>query len=364
MPEDCHWHALPASEVLRLLDASATGLSRAGAAARLERCGPNLLPTKPPPGILEVGLRQLKSPLIYVLLAAAVAAIALGDLGDAGFIGLILLINSGLGGWQEWHAEQQSQGLQRLLLIRATVLRDGDLVELDSAEVVPGDVVALESGRRVPADLRLLDAHGLEVEEALLTGESLAVLKDACWTGDDDAGPADCRNMAFAGTTIAHGRGHGVVVATGARTTVGRLAISIAAAGAGKPPLVERMERFSRVIAVAVLSAAVFIGALRYWCMTRASARCSCSVWPWQCRRSRKACRSPSPSHSRLPRAGWPRRGAIVRRLPAVEGLGSCTLVASDKTGTLTCNELTGAGGIPARRVPARRYRRRLRAHR
>ena len=182
-PEDRHWHALPASEVLRRLDAPATGLDRAEAAARLERCGPNVLPTKPPPGVLEIGLRQLKSPLIYVLLAAAVAAVALGDLGDAAFIGLVLLINSGVGGWQEWHAEQQSQGLQKLLLIRATALRDGDAVELDSAELVPGDVVALESGRRVPADLRLLDAHSLEIEEALLTGESLAVLKDAAWTG-------------------------------------------------------------------------------------------------------------------------------------------------------------------------------------
>ncbi len=340
-PEDRHWHALPASEVLRLLDASATGLGRAEAAARLERCGPNLLPARPPPGALEIGLRQLKSPLIYVLLAAAVAAVALGDLGDAGFIGLVLLINSGLGGWQEWRAERQSQALQKLLLIRATVLRDGDLVELDSAEVVPGDVVALESGQRVPADLRLINAHGLEIEEALLTGESLAVLKDASWSGDADAGLADSLNMAFAGTTIAHGRAHGVAVATGARTAVGRLAISIAAAGAGKPPLIERMERFSRVIAVAVLSAAVFIGAVAVLVHDASIAM----MFMFGVALAVSAIPEGLPVAITIALAIAARRmaarGAIVRRLPAVEGLGSCTLVASDKTGTLTCNELT-----------------------
>ena len=174
----------------------------------------------------------------------------------------MLLLNSAIGGWQEWRAEQQSQGLQQLLRLRATVLRDGESQEIDGAELVPGDVVALESGQRVAADLRLLDAQGLEIEEALLTGESLPVLKDATWIGVAEAGPADCRNMAFAGTTVARGRGHGVVVATGGSTHVGRLAVSISAPDAGKPPLVERMERFSRVIAVAVLTAAVLIGAV------------------------------------------------------------------------------------------------------
>ena len=221
------------------------------------------------------------------------------------------------------------------------MLRDGDMVELDSAEVVPGDIVALESGQRVPADLRLLDAHGLEVDEALLTGESLAVLKDACWTGHDDAGPADCRNMAFAGTTIAHGRGHGVVVATGARTTVGRLAISIAAAGAGKPPLVERMERFSRVIAVAVLSAAVFIGVVAVLVHDASIGM----MFMFGVALAVSAIPEGLPVAITIALAIAARRmaarGAIVRRLPAVEGLGSCTLIASDKTGTLTCNELT-----------------------
>ena len=335
------WHALPRQAVLEFLSTGKDGLTCAEAIARLERCGPNRLPAKPPPGVLEIALRQLKSPLIYVLLAAAAAATALGDLSDAAFIGVVLLLNSSIGGWQEWRAEQQSQSLQQLLRIRATVLRDGESIEIDGAEVVPGDVLALESGQRVPADLRLLDAQGLEIEEALLTGESLPVLKDAAWIGPAEAGPADCRNMAFAGTTAARGRGHGVVVATGVSTTVGQLAISISASDVGKPPLVERMERFSRVIAVAVLSAAVLIGAVAVL-LHNASV---VEMFMFGVALAVSSIPEGLPVAITIALAIAARRmaarHAIVRRLPAVEGLGSCTLIASDKTGTLTCNELT-----------------------
>jgi magnesium-transporting ATPase (P-type) len=340
-PPAADWHALPRSDVLERLAAGASGLTQAEAAARLQRCGPNTLPVQPPPGAFEIALRQLKSPLIYVLLAAAAAATALGDFTDAAFIGVVLLLNSGIGGWQEWRAELQSQSLQQLLRIRATVLRDGESLEIDGAEVVPGDVVALESGQRVPADLRLLDAQGLEIEEALLTGESLPVLKDAHWTCAAEAGPADCRNMAFAGTSVARGRGHGVVVATGSRTSVGRLAIAISAAEAGKPPLVERMERFSRVIALAVVLAAVFVGAVAVL-LHDASIT---AMFMFGVAMAVSAIPEGLPVAITIALAIAARRmagrNAIVRRLPAVEGLGSCTLIASDKTGTLTCNELT-----------------------
>jgi Ca2+-transporting ATPase len=340
-PEAMDWHALSRGAVLEQLATREDGLTHTEAAARLERCGRNTLPAKPPPGAFEVALRQLKSPLIYVLLAAAAAAAALGDFSDAAFIGVVLLLNSSIGGWQEWRAELQSQGLQQLLRIRATVLRDGESLEIDGAEVVPGDVVALESGQRVPADLRLLDTQGLEVEEALLTGESLPVLKDAGWTCAAAAGPADCRNMAFAGTTVTRGRGHGVVVATGARTSVGRLAIAISAAEAGKPPLVERMERFSRVIAVAVILAAVFVGAVAVL-LHGASV---VTMFMFGVAMAVSAIPEGLPVAITIALAIAARRmagrNAIIRRLPAVEGLGSCTLIASDKTGTLTCNELT-----------------------
>jgi len=317
------------------------GLGSEQARLRLAQHGPNVLPSAPRPGVLEIGLRQLKSPLIYVLLAAAVAALALGDYGDAGFIGVVLLVNSCIGGWQEWHAERQSQALQRMLRVRATVLRDGRLVEVDAEEVVPGDVVALESGQRVPADLRLLEAHSLEIEESLLTGESLPVLKDARWSGPPTAQPAERRNMAFAGSTVTRGRGHGEVVATGLGTVVGRLAVTMTETERGTPPLVERMERFSKAIAVAVLGSVIVLGAIGVLVHGRGVAQ----MFMFGVALAVSAIPEGLPVALTVALAIGARRmasrGAILRRLPAVESLGSCTMVASDKTGTLTCNELT-----------------------
>jgi Ca2+-transporting ATPase len=318
-----------------------SGLSSAEARARLERCGANVLPTQPAPGALRIVLRQLRSPLVYVLLAAAAAAFALGDYRDAGFIGVVLLLNSSIGGWQEWRAERQSQALQRMLRVRATVLRDGRAIEVDAEELVPGDVVALESGQRVAADLRLLDEHGLEIEESLLTGESLPVLKDAHWNGPADTPVGERRNMAFAGSTVTRGRGHGEVVATGARTVIGELAVTMSSTLRGKPPLVARMERFSRVIAVAILGAAILIGLVGVLVHGQSVGQ----MFVFGVALAVSAIPEGLPVALTITLAIAARRmasrGAIVRRLPAVEGLGSCTLIASDKTGTLTCNELT-----------------------
>jgi magnesium-transporting ATPase (P-type) len=323
------------------VDPQRLGLGSEEARRRLAQHGPNVLPSEPRPGVLEIGLRQLKSPLIYVLFAAAVAALALGDFGDAGFIGVVLLVNSCIGGWQEWNAERESQALQRMLRVRATVLRDGRLVEVDAEEVVPGDVVALESGQRVPADLRLLEAHSLEIEESLLTGESLPVLKDARWSGPPTAQPAERRNMAFAGSTVTRGRGHGEVVATGVATVVGGLATTMTETERGTPPLVERMERFSKAIALAVLGSVIVLGAIGVLVHGRSVAQ----MFMFGVALAVSAIPEGLPVALTVALAIGARRmasrGAIVRRLPAVESLGSCTMVASDKTGTLTCNELT-----------------------
>lgn len=340
-PEPADWHALRAGAVLRRLESTEAGLSGTEAAARLARDGRNLLPTQVPPGVLAIGLRQLKSPLIYVLLAAAVVALFLGEVSDTLFIAVVLAINSVVGGWQEWHAEQQRHGLQRMLRISATVLRDGRWLDRDAADIVTGDIVSLESGQRVPADLRLLETRDLEHDESLLTGESLPVAKDAAWVGAPETRQAERRNMAWAGSSVARGRGHGVVVATGATTVVGQLAISITAADTGTPPLVERMERFSRTIAWSVLVAAALIGIVAVLVheasigtMFMSGVALAVSAIP----EGLPVAITVALAVGARRMAG---RGAIVRRLPAVEGLGSCTLIASDKTGTLTCNELT-----------------------
>jgi magnesium-transporting ATPase (P-type) len=323
------------------VDPSRHGLTSAEARERIARYGPNVLPSEPPPRLGAVALRQLRSPLIYVLIAAAAVALALGDVTDAAFIVLVLLVNSALGAWQEWHAEQQSRSLQRLLHVRATVLRDGVTMEIDAEQLVPGDVVALESGQRVPADLELLEVHGLEVDEALLTGESVPVSKSAASHPEPGQSPLERPDRAYAGSTVVRGRAEGEVVATGTRTAVGNVALVMSATEGGKPPLVTRMERFARLIAIVVLAGAVVIGLLGV--ILRGESVATMCVFGVALAVSAIPEGLPVALTVTLAIAArrMAGRGAIVRSLPAVEGLGSCTLIASDKTGTLTCNELT-----------------------
>ncbi len=326
---------------MRRVDSGEGGLSSQQARERLERHGRNVLPHTPPPTLWFILLRQFQSPLIYILAVAAVIALAMGEVIDSGFIAAVLGLNALIGGYQEWKAEQSTRALQQLLKVRASVLRDDELDEIDAELLVPGDVVMLESGNRVPADLRLISAHSLEVDESLLTGESVSVEKDGRWTGPEDAPVSDRHNMAHAASVVARGRGKGVVVATGGETAVGQLALDLVSATGGSPPLVERMERFSRVIAIAVLVAAVVIGALGVGVGGYGASEMFFFV----------VAMAVSAIPEGLPVAlsvalaiGTKRmaeRGVIVRLLAAVEGLGSCTMIASDKTGTLTCNELT-----------------------
>ena len=323
------------------MEPGAIGLSSAEARARLARVGPNVLPSEPVPGLPAIVVRQLKSPLIYVLLAAAAVAVALGDRGDAAFIGFVLAVNSALGAWQEWRAERQSRSLQQLLQVRATVLRDGCTIEVDARELVPGDVVTIESGQRVPADVRLLESRGLTIDESLLTGESVPVAKQA---GAEPAGRdplAGSAGMAWAGTVVVRGRAVAEVAATGVSTAVGRLAISMSGSKGGRAPLVERMERFARVIAVVVLVAAVAIGLAGV--LLRGESLATMFLFAVALAVSAIPEGLPVALTVTLAIAShrMAGRGAIVRNLPAVEGLGSCTMIASDKTGTLTCNELT-----------------------
>jgi len=231
--------------------------------------------------------------------------------------------------------------LQQLLHVRAFVVRDGEVRELDAEEVVPGDVVWLESGNRVPADLRLMSAHGLEVDESLLTGESFAVTKDADWVGDRATPVADRLNQAYAASIVIRGRAKGIVVATGTKTVVGQLAVDVLASTGGKPPLLERMERFSTTIAYTVVAAVGIVSVLGIVIhghsvqeMFLFGVALAVSAIPEGLPAALTVALAVATTR-------MARRGVIVRRLAAVEGLGSCTMIASDKTGTLTCNELT-----------------------
>ncbi len=336
------WHAMSRDRLLGLVGSATGGLGRAEAARRLARDGPNELPAAPPVRLARVMLRQVRNPLVVVLGAAIVLSLLAGAHTDALFIAVVIAVNATIGGVQEWRAERSAASLSLLLRVRATVVRDGEPIEIDAREVVVGDVLLVESGFHVAADARLLTESGLEVDESLLTGESTPVAKDDEWIADcPDTALADRTNMLHSGTSVVHGRGRAVVVATGLQSGIGRLARDVAAAAAGKPPLVERLERFSRVIGIYSLAAAVLVVGIG--CLLRGYGLAEMAVFG--------VALAVSVIPEGLPVAitialavatrRMAKRGVIVRRLDAVEGLGSCTLVASDKTGTLTCNELT-----------------------
>jgi magnesium-transporting ATPase (P-type) len=328
-------------QVLADLGATPAGLTSAEAAARLGRFGPNRLPSAAVVPWWRIILRQFISPLIFVLGLAAMLSLSIGETTDAAFIVAVLVINAMIGGSQEWRAERSAHALRRLLQFRAVVERDGEAHEIKADDVVPGDIAWLESGNRVPADGRLLAASGLEVDESLLTGESLPVDKDAQWLGSPGTAVADRLNMVHAGTIVVRGRAKAVVTATGLSSSVGQLAIDVMGPPPGRPPLLLRLDRFGRMFGIASLLAAAvvaLIGILGHGRsvseMALFAIALAVSVIPEGLPVAITVALAVASSR-------MARRGVIVRRIGAVEGLGSCTLIASDKTGTLTCNELT-----------------------
>ena len=297
---------------------------------------PNLLPKRPPPGPLTLFLRQFRSPLIYVLIGAAVVSAGLGDWRDAAFILVVVLINALVGTFQEWKAESAAESLRLLLETEVRVVRSGRDLIVPAELVVPGDRVLLESGNRVPADLRLVEVDDLAVDESALTGESLPVEKSA-GPVEPDAPVAERRSMAHAGTVVTSGRGAGVVVATGGRTEIGAIAAAVSETEETKPPLIERMDRFARTISIVVVAAAVVLAGIALWRGTPlaevffVAVALAVSAIPEGLPVALTVVLSVAASR-------MAKRSVIVRRMAAVEGLGSCTVIASDKTGTLTVN--------------------------
>ena len=337
---DMPWHATAAGEVLARFGTSMAGLPAAEIAARRARFGANVLPEGRRKTVLAVFLHQFKSPFIYLLLVAGAISVGLGEVADAGFIFSVLLLNAAIGTFQEWRAETRARALTRLVQSYVVVRRDGARRRIDGRELVPGDVIEVESGLKVPADARLLGAEELSADESLLTGESTPVTKGAARPVAAEAVLADRTTMLHAGSTVLAGRGAGVVVATGAATQIGRIAASLATTPAAEPPLLLRMARFTRFVAivmVAVIAALALIeigrgaGLAEVFLLAVALA---VSAIPEGLPVAMTIALSIAVSRMAS-------RHVVVRVLPAVEGLGACTLIASDKTGTLTRNELT-----------------------
>ena len=333
-------HTHDVSRVLKELGSSLHGLSQPEVVVRHARFGLNELPEPEPATVLQLFFSQFLSPLIYVLLAAAVVSLMLSEFADAGFIFAVLFINAVIGTLQEFHAQRSAEALRNMVSTHAVVMRGGESFEVDAKELVPGDIVFLESGSKVPADIRLIHEFDLEVDESLLTGESMPVEKRAETTLDLDRPLAERCNMLYSATLVARGRGHGVVTAIGSATEVGHLAESLQKGDAARPPLILRMEKFTMGIAMALgivvlaLASVELYNGVGWHEVFMVSVALAVSAIP-----------------EGLPVAltvtlaigmnRMARRSVIVRRLVAVEALGSCTVIAADKTGTLTMNQLT-----------------------
>lgn len=303
------------------------GLTSAEAKERLVEFGLNAIPESKPSSFTMLFMRQFLSPLIYILLVAAVISLFLHNLADAIFIGAILIINGIIGAIQEYSAGRAAAALKALEEPHAIIMRDGIEQEIEAKYLVPGDVVLLEAGVRIPADMRLLEQTDLQCDESLLTGESFPVKKTV-------------RSMVFAGSLVTRGRGSGLVTATGLATKIGGIAKEVSKASISEPPLMIRMRRFAQNIAVIVSVATallVAIGLLRsmpfeeLFMLAVGFAVCAIPE-------GLPIAISVALAISMQRMAGV---HVIVRNMPAVESLGACTMIATDKTGTLTLNELT-----------------------
>jgi magnesium-transporting ATPase (P-type) len=334
------WHASGPDAVLDALDSSRMGLSQPEAQRRLEQHGANTLPAPPRRGPWLRFLLQFHNVLIYALLASALITGWLGHWVDTAVIVGVVLINALIGFIQEGKAEQALDAIRRMLSPHAQVLRDGQRRELPAESLVAGDIVFIASGDRVPADLRLLDVNSLHIDEAVLTGESAPVEKRTTPVGPESE-LGDRYSMAYSGTLVTYGMGMGVVAATGAATEIGRISTMLEQVPTLSTPLVRSLAGFSRWLTMAILVVSGLLFAfgtlLRGYSieeMFQAAVGLAVAANP-----------EGLPAIMTITLAigvqRMARRNAIVRRLPAVEALGSVTVICSDKTGTLTRNEMT-----------------------
>ncbi len=333
-------HGLAGHEVVLLLETDRQrGLTAAEASRRLHQFGPNELPQTQTAGPLRRFLRQFQHPLIYVLIAAGTITLALGAVVDSVVIFGVVLINSVIGFLQESKAEGALDALRATVRTEARVVRDGQARTAMSEELVPGDLVIVEAGDKVPADLRLLDHAELQVDESALTGESVPVVKDEVVLPPDTA-VADRRNMLYSATLVTHGTGSAIVVATGAQTELGEIHRLVGDADTLDTPLTRKLAWFSKVLTVVILALAALTFLIGLWRGENATEMFTAAV-----ALAVGAIPEGLPAAVTVTLAigmsRMARQRAVIRRLPAVETLGSTTVICTDKTGTLTENEMT-----------------------
>jgi len=333
------WHRLPGDEALAALEARAEGLSRDEVEARQKRYGPNTIKSGKETSVWKILLHQITSPLVYVLLAAMVVTVVIQHWADAIVIGIVVVLNTVIGFVQEYRAENAIQTLINLSSPKATVRRENHEEAVESSGLVPGDIVLLETGDIVPTDLRLLDSARLQIDESLLTGESIPSQKSTEPLEEEDVPLADQDNMAFMGTAVTSGSGIGVVIATGHQTQMGYIATDILTTSRAESPLQRRMKSFAKwisLIIVAIAAIAFGVGLAigePLVDMFLTSVSLAVSAMPEGLPVVMTIALAVSVQK-------MAKRNAVLRRLPAVETLGSCNAILSDKTGTLTQNQM------------------------
>jgi Ca2+-transporting ATPase len=340
------------AEVARELRTSPAGLDAATASQRLAETGPNQLAETRRQSVARLLLHQFADVLILVLLTAAVISVAVGEAHSAYVIGAIVVLNALVGFGQEYRAEKAMAALQKMAASHAQVLRNGQPQAVPAADLVPGDVVLLEAGNVIPADVRLLEAHALKVDESSLTGESANVAKDPAATPATDAPLGDRRNLGYRGTAITAGRATAYVVATGMRTELGKIATLIQTDDT-RTPLQKRLATFSKQLAVGVGILCLLFFAAGWWRGEPLGQLLLVSI-------SLAVAAIPEalPAVVTIALALGAKRlvldQALVRKLPAVETLGSVTYICTDKTGTLTLNQMTAQGvyAVPGATLP------------
>ncbi|GAB4257546.1 MAG: cation-transporting P-type ATPase [Methylomicrobium sp.] len=340
-PQDRHqWHSLSPEQVQQQLNIDTNGLSEQEAKRRLQQFGPNRLPPPKTRGPLIRFLSQFHNLLIYVLIGAGIVTAVLDHWVDTYVIIAVVFINSIIGFIQEGKAEKALDAIRQMLAPRATVLRDGHRCGVPAEELVPGDIVLLEPGDKVPADLRLITTKGLQIQEAILTGESVAVEKSIGAVATN-ADLGDRFSMAYSGTLVAAGHGKAVVVETGAHTEIGRISGMISNIEALTTPLLQQIAVFSRWLTLAILLIAGGVFAFGFYIRSIEASTMFMTVVGLAVAAIPEGLPAILTVTLAIGVQEMAKRNAIIRRLPAVETLGALSIICSDKTGTLTRNEMT-----------------------